>query len=228
MAEPARIPEMHSLISSAVAATLTPDFVEKEIKARVEKLISETINQALRTYSDIGKLIEAAVTEALKVERLDLPSYGHIVTKMLKAQIEATVAPIVAGRLAADMDELLCLAPKEMKLSAIAEEMVKSHHHEGSWGDVITVIVEHNEYGSAWVYLDDWRHFEEREKNSCDHRLLVGKDGTISSATSSGKTLSDTRHVGSAYGLEQKIRAWVACGTKIILDEDYVVTSIGD
>jgi hypothetical protein len=34
--------------------------------------------------------------------------------------------------------------------------------------------------------------------------------------------------IGRAHGLEQKLRAYVACGTKIVVDEDCVVTSVGD
>ena len=218
------------LIVAAVAAKMTPEFIEKEVNSRVEKLVVETIDRAFRTYSDLGGQIETAVKEALKVERLDLPSYGGIVTMMLKAQIEACVAPIVAGRLAADMEALLKLAPKEIKLSAVAEEMIE---HRTSWdselyGEIITVIVERNDYGSAWVYLDERAHHEESRKRDCEVSMLVSKDGTISSATFSGRDLASNRHVGSSYGLEQKIRAWVACGTVLVLDEDAVVTSTGD
>jgi hypothetical protein len=219
--------ELSTLISAAVAAKMTPDFIEKEVATRVEKLIVESVDRALRSYSDTGKLIEKAVEDALRVDRLDLPSYGAIVTQMLKTQIEARVAPLVAGRLADDMDELLKLAPKEVKLSEIAD-MMRESHQEG-YGPVITVIVEHNEYGSTWLYLDEEEHRERREKHRCKHSILVSKDGTISSAHTGGR---DGREgwIGSAYGhgLEQKLRAYVACGTKIILDEDAVVTSVGD
>lgn len=215
------------LISRAVTARMTPEFIEKEVNSRVDKLITEAIDMSLRSYSDTGKLIEAAIADALKVDKLDLPSYGHVVTKMLKAQIENIVAPMVAGRLSADMEELLSLAPKEVTLSGIAKDMLAQHEGEG-YGEVITVIVQRNDYGSAWVYLDEGHVYSDRDKYQAAVRLLISKDGIVASATINDRDIKKIDHVGRAYGLEQKVRAWVACGTVITLDEDNVVTSVGD
>ena len=219
--------ELTGLISAAVAAKMTPDFIEKEVGTRVDKLIVESIDRALRSYSDTGTLIEKAVEDALRVDRLDLPSYGSTVLSILKAQIEATVAPLVAGQLAKDMEELLSLAPKEVKLSQIADEMREGRESDG-WGPIITVEVKHTEYGSAWVYLDEREHHERRAEHEAQHRLLIGKDGVISGGWLDRRPLQEDQYVGRSYGLAQKIRAYVACGTKIILDEDAVVTSVGD
>jgi hypothetical protein len=219
--------DLNNLISAAVAAKMTPDFIDKEVATRVDKLIVESIDRALRSYSETGKLIEKAIEDALRVDRIDLPSYGSTVLSILKAQIEAVVAPLVAGQLAKDMEEVLHLAPKEVKLSQIADEMRKRHEGEG-WGPVITVEVERTEYGSAWVYLDEREHYEDRAQHKAEHRLLVGKDGVISGGWIGGRPMQDGAYVGRSYGLAQKIRAYVACGTKIILDEDAVVTSVGD
>src|SRR4051812_21254874 len=107
-------------ISRAVAAKLSTDFIEKEVNTRVDKLVADAVASALSSYSETGKLITEAVKDALKVDRLDLPSYGATVSAMLKEQIQAKVSGMVAGQLAAGMDELLRLAPVEVKLSAIA------------------------------------------------------------------------------------------------------------
>jgi hypothetical protein len=219
---------LSGLISAAVTAKMTPDFIEKEVNARVDKLIVETVERALRSYSDVGREIERAVQEALRVDRLDLPSYGETVTKILKTQIESRVSEVVSGRLSADMEELLNLAPKEIKLSHIADEMRKKHEDNGKYGDVITVRLEETDYGSAWLCLDEEQHHEPRDRYKCAHRLLLNKDGTIYSATVDQRPLKDTQHIGRSYGLAQKIRAWVACGTRIELDVDAVCTSIAD
>jgi hypothetical protein len=220
--------DLSNLISDAVAAKMTPEFIEKEVATRVDKLIVESVDRALRSYSDTGKLIEKAVENALRVDQIDLPSYGSTVLKILKAQIEAVVAPLVAGKLAEDMEELLSLAPKEVKLSAIADEMRKEHEGGDSYGDVITVEVKHNEYGSTWVYLDEETHHERRAEVEASHRLLIGKDGVISGGWLDKRPMKDVSHVGRSYGLSQRIRAYVACGTRIIIDEDAVCISVGD
>ncbi|KEZ17696.1 hypothetical protein CP98_03179 [Sphingobium yanoikuyae] len=220
--------DFSNLIADAVTAKMTPDFIEKEVNSRVEKLIVECIDKSFRSYSDTAKQVEEAVTLALRVENLDLPSYGDMVTRMIKSQIEAVVSPIVAGRLAEDVEGLLKLAPKEIKLSEIANDMRKRHEDEDKWGRVITVIVDDSYYGSPWLYLDDQNHYEDREKSRCAHRLLINKDGTISGGWIDDKDLAKGAWFGRSYGLAQRLRAYIACGTKIILDIDDVVTSVGD
>ncbi|WP_257556482.1 hypothetical protein [Sphingobium sp. CFD-2] len=217
-----------NLISQAVAARMTPDFIEKEVNSRVEKLVIECIDKSFRSYSDTAKQVEEAVTEALKVHKLDLPSYGEMVTVMLKKQIEAVVAPIVAGRLASDMEELLGLAPKEVKLSEIAEFMRQEHEGEDRYGQVITVILEEPSYSSQWLHLDEDHHYSAHDKHKCKHRLLLNQDGTISGGWIGDRDFQKKAWFGRAYGIEQRLRSYIACGTKITIDVDAVVTSVGD
>lgn len=217
--------EMSNLIADAVARKLTPEFIEQEIDTRVGKLVVEAVDKALRSWSDTGKLIETAIENSLRVDRLDLPSYGSTVTAMLKAQIEARVSDLVAGRLAEDMDELLKLAPKSVKLSEIAAEMIRGRD---GYGEVITVIVKHTEYGSTWLCLDENEAYEERHDHRCAVRLLIDKGGKIASATLDDRDINTTKVLGNRYGLAQKVRAYYAAGTIIEIDEHSVVTSIGD
>lgn len=217
--------EMSNLIADAVARKLTPEFIEQEIDTRVSKLVVEAVDKALRSWSDTGKLIETAIENSLRVDRLDLPSYGSTVTAILKAQIEARMSELVAGRLAQDMDDLLKLAPKSVKLSEIAAEMIRDRD---GYGEVITVIVEHSEYGWVRVYLDENDAHEERDKHRAAVRLLIGKDGKIASATLDDRDINTTKVLGNRYGLAQKVRAYYAAGTVIEIDEHSVVTSIGD
>lgn len=215
------------LISRAVAARLDASFVEKQVDTRIAKLVVEAVDTALSRFGETGKLIEKAVADALHVERLDLPSYGQAVTMILKVQIEQTVSELVAGKLAANMTELLSLAPKEVKLSQIATDM-RERHDPDEHGDVITVIVERKDRGYAHVYLDEEQHLEDRDKYKCRHHLGIDDKGVVYSATIDNRDLKATTHIGRSYGVGQKLRAYVACGTRIILDEDDVVTSIGD
>lgn len=214
------------LINKAVAETMTPEFVKTQVATRVEKLVVEAVDGALRSYSDIGKQIEAAVKASLHVNDLNLPSYGLLVTGMIEQKVKDHAGALIDARLAEDIRELLNIAPVEIKLSEIAKDMIKDHHDDD--GDVITVIVERNDYGTAWLYLDEEEHRPDRDKYSCRHSLLLNKDGTISSARVDKRDLKDTQHIGRGWGLPDKIRAYYAAGTRIILDESAVVTSVGD
>lgn len=217
-----------NLISNAVAARLDGDFIEKEIQTRVDKLITESIDRALRTYSETGKLIEKAVEDALRVDRVDLPSYGSTVCKMIKAAIEHHVADVVQGRLKQDVEELLLLAPKTVKISEIAELMLESHKGGDEYGEVTSFIVKESNYKSRWLYLDDENVLQECDKYRCKYRLLVNEDGSISSVYISDKAARPENWVGRSYGFEQRLRAYVACGTRIEFDTEYPCTTVGD
>jgi hypothetical protein len=219
--------DLPNLISAAVAKRLDAGFIEKEIETRVDKLITESIDRALRTYSETAKLIEKAVEDALRVESIDLPSYGVTVAKMVKAAVEHHVAEIVSGRLQQDVEELLHLAPKTVKVSEIAEAMLENHKEEG-YGEVTTFIIEEKTHSSRWLYLDDENVYSERDKYRCKFRLMVRDDGTIHCAYIADRDAKPNNWIGRSYGFEQRLRAYVACGTKLEFDTEYPCTSVGD
>ena len=194
----------------------------------MSKLVVEAVDRALRGYSDTAKLIEKSVEDALRVERLDLPSYGVTVAAILKTQIERRVSELVGSRLAADMNDLLKLAPKTVKLSEIAEDMIKTRHGDEAWGQVITVIVEHGDRGYSTIFLDEEDVIERHNKWKCQHRLSIDDKGVIFNATIANVDIKKATRFGHSYGIDQKLRAYVACGTKIVIDEDDIVTGIGD
>lgn len=220
--------DLSNLISAAVAAKMTPQFIEKEVDERVGKLVVESIDSALRSYSDTGKMIRAAVETSLQVSEINLPSYGSVVSGMVKKLVEANVAEIVAGKLAQDVEHMLGLAPKAVKLSKIAEEMIERRIGGEDYGPVITVIVEHSSTeGYAHIYLDDEQVFDRRDKRRCKCHVAVGPDGKIYSAQIGERDINSSQHLGR-YGLGQMVRAFYAVGTIIEIDEDAVVTSMGD
>ena len=220
--------DLTELISKSVARQLTPEFINNEIDTRIGKLIVELIGKSLNNWSDNGKLIEQAINDALRVDRLDLPSYGHVVTGILKRQIETRTAEIVAGKLSEDMEELLHLAPKEIKLSEIADGMRERYkeYHDHAYGEIISVVVEESDYGYHYIGFDEREAGVARRK--CAFEIAIDKEGKIYSATLEGRDIKNTATLGRRWGLDQLIRAWYACGTRIILDEDAVVTSEGD
>ena len=221
---------MADLITNAIDQQMKPENIEPKIIAAVESMISEVVKNSLRTYSDNGKLIEEAIKQSLKIGTLDLPSYGTTICTILKAQIEAKVAPLISGQLTKDMDELLNLAPKELLLSEIVKDMLEGHweYDDDCYErNLVTCIVD-DSGTSSHIYLDEDDHHE--EKYRCAVSLFLDQDGSIISGSTKGRTdlkalsLDTSKDFGRAYSLEQKVRSWWACGTKIIVDADEVST----
>lgn len=211
------------LISNAVAERMQPEFVEKAIVERVDKLIDSAINDAFRSYSDTAKLIETAVQDSLKINRLEIHSFGEVVSKVLERQIHDICSETLAGKLSGRMTELLNMAPKKIKLSKIVEDMIE-HGYNEDYGEVVTCIVEHDTPRDDWatVYLDENPN---TEKDRCDVNMRIYK-GEIHSAVLGwqNRHLKDLRFVGKDYGIESVIQMYFAAGTIIELDDDEVST----
>ncbi|WP_323780868.1 hypothetical protein [Leisingera sp.] len=87
--------------------------------------------------------MEKHLAEALSVHNLNLPSYNTMICAMVQKQVKALTTGIIAGRLQQDLEKILSIAPKSIKLSEIVEEMRQPHEGDGSDGVVVTCTVEH-------------------------------------------------------------------------------------
>lgn len=227
--------DLNKIIHDAIEERITEDFVKQEVDKRVESLVTNVIEEQMRSYGDISKAISAAVKESIQVKDLDLPNYGAMVSTMVKNKIEELVHPLIAGKLANDMEELLTLAPKTVKLSRIVEDMMKESaaYEDGDTGDLVTCIVETNDYGSTWIHLDPNQNYPASEKYSCEIRFMLSSDSTIFTGTVSGQDFGNANRgrssshairFGVLRGIEQRIMSYYACGTVIEVDEDEVST----
>jgi hypothetical protein len=223
--------DLQTLFATAMEEAPAPEKVKPLIQAQVEKLIEETIKTSMRSWGEVGKSIEVAVQEAMKVQNLSLPSYGSMVSAMVAQQIEERASELVAGRLKKDIEELLNLTPKKIRLSEIAAEMLEGNSCDYQYTPLITVIAE--EWGGGWcVYLDENEHFDEGEKYRSSVRIIVNKDGFIVSGTTSDykgtNDLKRSKDFGRCYMLDQKVRSWYACQTQIEIDIDDCILEKGD
>lgn len=207
---------------------------EEAIRSLVEQKIGSTIKAAVessfRSFGDVGKQIEKAVTNALQiVDPLDVPSYGNMVMAVLRAKMDEVLAPLVNERLAAEMTEILKLAPREVKLSELVETMIAECDRQDRWGSSVTCIVD--ESGSSltpgyrWLYLDQER---EKAKHSCEAQLGIDPDGKIYHLVIDRKDAKTTVVLGVYEAWKKQLFAAYCCGSKLIVDEDRVVTGIGD
>ncbi|ABF63513.1 hypothetical protein TM1040_0780 [Ruegeria sp. TM1040] len=242
------------LAGQALQEATAPERVKEIIDKKIGETVKGAIESAMRSYSDFGRTLEKKIEEALSISNLDLPSYNNMVCAMVQNQVEAVASELIQGRLQADINEMLGVAPQSIKLSEIVNQMRQSHEEDGGYGEVVTCIVEEihvddsDFWGPRWkVYLDDTTHYSHSDKGSCEvvlevwHGIKQDRDqsnheittGTISQIQEySGVITSKGGKAGFSmrrpYGLTQKLLAMYAAETVIEVDEDEVVTSVGD
>lgn len=252
MSEPA--PFAH-LVQAALNDAVTPEKIAAKVSAHVEKAVDQAIADAMYSWSDTGKLVKGAIEDSLRVNKLDIPSYGHVVGQIVERAIQARVSEVVAAKLAKDLEDLLSLAPKRVKLSELVAELLGKDGkddpcHCGPRGRIYC-NVEWNDWASAYVnlskekptnrYDSEIRFLVNLPKKPDDYARGEVPEGPISSGHVKGMDLQKdirfgygTEHAkqktefGRWFGFEQKILAMHACGTIIELDENDVVTERGD
>jgi hypothetical protein len=242
------------LVQAALNAAVTPEKIDAKVTQHVEKAVDEAIAEAMRSWSDTGKTVRAALVDALRVNGLNLPSYGHAVAAIVERQIQARVSEVVSAKLAKDMEDLLTLAPKRVKLSELVAELLGGEDEDPCHCDGpprVYCTVEWSEYASVRIYLS--KEKPDRPYNS-DIEIMISlpkkagdyprgevPEGPIFLGKVKGSDLKkDVRfgygtnaakqgvEFGRWFGFEQKILAMYACGTVIEVDEGAVVTERGD
>lgn len=221
--------EFQSAIIAEIERQARSENIQQLISKKVGEAMTETISSAFRTYGDVGKQIDTAVKDSLKLsDRLDLPAYGVMVLALLRQKLDERVHSMISERLDAEMNEILSIAPRELLFSALVSEVVKhaSEDMHDRYGTFITCIVEHVEkYDWHEVWLDE---AADTDKRNCEIHFTVSKDGTVLSIQVEGKDPKKTIRMGSMLGYQKMIYSAYCCGSKIIMDELDPSTGIGD
>jgi hypothetical protein len=241
------------MVQEALDSATTEERMRARVEKHVEELVTRTLSDAMNTWSDVGKSIKNAVQDSLRVgDGLNIPSYGHVVSEMLSAQIQARVSEVVAAKLQEDMEGLLKLAPKRVKLSKLIADLLGDDEYDPCDCDgpsEIGLEIEQGMYQSCWLLIN--KDGKPDKPHNADIRVLIAVTnekskyaygdvikGTIRLGHVSGADLKKNlafgwgsdfskkrRDFGAWFGLEQKFLAMYACGTVIELDEDACVLS---
>ena len=232
-------PSIKDLFKKQIEMQSSEAVIGPKIKAAVSKSIDQIVSQYFHSYAEGGKMIEKALKDALKVDDLNIPSLGGVFTAMVKSKVDQIVSEQIAGRLAEDIESIMKIAPKKIKMSEICEGML-GRYSEGKdeWEiarEEPIITCSHKEISNTFwaVYLDEDEHHREGDAHQSNVRFYINpQEGKILSGsvdrryTGKNSTLLAPRDFGLPRGLDQLIRSYYACGTIIELDFDYCDLSI--
>lgn len=225
MTEPTNLAEF---ILAEVHRQTSEDELRKIVEQKIGACVKEAVDRSMRSFGNVGQQIEKAVGKALEIgDQVDVPSYGNMVMAVLRAKMDEVLTPLVNGRLAAEMNDILKLAPKEVKLSDIVKLLVDDVDAQDRYGSSITCIVEDSQtvIGYQHIYLDPEM---EKRKYECAVQLGVDPAGKIYSLTIERKDARTTVVLGEYDPYKKALFAAYCCGSKFIVDEEFISTGIGD
>lgn len=216
-------PDLSTAVATSFSNILASGMIEKAIEEELSKTISSLIKEQLRSYSDFGEQLKAAVKDAMKIDlqNLGIPSYNDLILKVLRNQVDALAHDAIAEQVEKQMTDLLQPAPKEIKLSELVASFIESNKSSTYCScdapSSITLFVEESQYSSRWIRLD-----KEPGVRKDDCKISFGvsdHDNRMFGLRLDRSHVDKTLFLG-LYGFDRKIFQMYAAGTKLIVDGD--------
>ena len=216
------------LITAEVQRQTNSDTIKQLVEKKIGDIICSAVESSMRSYGNVGKQIEQIVADSLVInDKIDVPAYGQMVMALLRNKMDETLSTLVNERLSAEINDILQIAPKEIKITDIVQQMIDGLEMSERYGSQITCIIEESSYSkdSYHIYLDTE---EDKRKYDCSTRLYATNGGTIHSLLIDKKDASKTIVMGSLWGWEKSLFAAYCSGSKLIMDDLDPSTAIGD
>lgn len=209
--------ELKQAVSAAFDKIVASGVIEQAIEKKLTETITSAIDEQLRSYSDFGKSIKEQVSQALAIDlsQAGLPTYGHLVTEIVRRRVETSMTGEFAAQLEKDLAELLAPAPAEITLEQLVEQYIK-YYEDGREGEPFTLLIENDGRGFQYVCLDK----EARtSKYSCDYRIGV-HDGKVFSLHFGHQDVEKSLFVGPIGGFERLLFQLFSAKSKLIIPAD--------
>ncbi len=218
---------LHEMLVAEVARQTSEESVRALVEKNIADIIKSSVESAFR-WGDVRKSIETAVQESLKVpDRIDIPSYSNMILGLLRGMIDERLSDLINQQLTDQMEDLLGLGTKEVKLSELVKQITDEADQQERRGECITCIVEESEYsaGCYHIYIDE----DENKRNyQCELHFYVTAEGKVSSLSVDGNDAKTRIHVGYMEGWKKHVFALFITGGKFVVDVTDPCTSIGD
>ena len=209
--------ELKDLVSDAFDKVVASGTIEQAIEKRLTETITSAIGDQLREYSDFGTAIKEQVSRALAVDLTGagLPTYGHLVTEIIRRRVDATMNGEFAAPLEKDITELLARARAEITIEALIADFIKAYE-KGREGNEFTLLIEDEGHGFQYVSLGK----EARtDKWSCDFRIGV-HNGEVFNLQFGRQDLKNQLFVGPLHGFEKLLFQLFSAKSKLIIPGD--------
>ncbi|WP_415321384.1 hypothetical protein [Clostridium perfringens] len=148
--------DLNKIVNETLVNLEEEKFVEKVVKARLEKTITGIVDDVFREYGDFGKSLKAHIENNLNVnlDRLGIEGYNTLALAAIKEQLDKTITVQGIERLKKSTEEMLSDVKKSYNLSELIETLKnKSTIEEREYDDKITLFIEKD---GSFTYIYIW------------------------------------------------------------------------
>lgn len=209
--------ELKQLVSDAFDKIVASGAIEQAIEKKLTDTITRAIDEQLSSYSDFGQAMKAQVAKSIAVDlsQAGLPTYGHLVTEIIRRRVDASMNGQFAAQLEKDMAELLAPAPAEISVESLVEEFIKAHA-DGREGERFTLLIQNEGHDFQYVCLDKNVRVD---KYSCDYRIGVHK-GEVFSLNFGRQDVQKSLFIGPLGGFEKLLFQLFTAKSKLTIPAD--------
>ncbi len=165
--------QIQEIVNSKIKAMIDENIIQKTIEDNVEKAINEAISNQFRSYGAITKQIEDGIEKGLQINLKDMPFevYNQQMLVAVKTKMSNLFAAEASNKFMTEMDTLLAIAPKEIALTELVEQVAALWKTEEPWDaddldEYATVEVEQGKYSRKSYTLKMWKQKESNSRYS--------------------------------------------------------------
>lgn len=215
--------DLNKIVNDTLVKLEKEQFVETVVKKRLEKTITEIVDDTFREWSDFGKNLKEYIRENLNVnlESLGLEGYNSLALAAIKEELDKCITIQGIEKIKETTKEILSDVKPEYTLSEIIECLKGASlkaEYEYDEGDSIALIINGEEDGYKHIYLSEEEPYG-KSKYYYDYQIDINREGKPYSIKLKGKEIDKNKILGGLYGLDKLLFKIYASGSKIILDQ---------
>lgn len=213
--------DINKIVNDSLIKLEEEKFVEGVVQKRLEKTITEIVDDVFREWSDFGKNLKEHVEKNLNVNlsNLGIEGYNTLVLAAVKEQLDKIITTQGVEKIKKRTEEMLLDIKDEYTLTEIIEEL-KSEDYRDEWecdeDDKVALIIENSGNGYKHIYLNEE---EKSNKYSYDYQIDLDNDGKPYVIKLKGNEINTKKILGGLYGIDKLLFKIYAHGSRIILDQ---------
>lgn len=212
--------DLNKIVNDSLVEMGKEGFVEKTVKNRLEKTITEIVDDVFKEWSDFGKNLKAHIENNLNIDlkNLGIEGYNTLVLVAVKEQLDKIITVQGIEKIKETTEKMLIDTKDSYTLSEIIKKL-KGESTKDEWeydeDEKIALIIDGEEDGYKHIYLNK----EDTDRKwSCDYQIDVDGEGKPYSIKLKGNEIDKNKILGGLYGLDELLFKIYAHGSKIVLD----------